>query len=823
MGKIADIFVEAGHKVIVLQPIIIDQLQETGTKLAEVIEIPPSEATKRLMLAASGDSTGRDRWTTSGTDPRPAINILRLLRETALDAMKRVVHDEELMKRLRDYHFDLGFSEGIELSAYGLYHELNITKYITVLSSTFGASFSSIFGAPMLPSYVPSFSSSSIDQMSFSERAINLVGSIAEKYMITNSYTILDEFFHEFSENFPGIEAQLTASSLVLANVEPLFDFPRPLLHKLQYIGGVTVSEKKPLNDEWSAVLSKRAQTILISFGSMARSVDMPNEYKKAFMEAFTRFPNVTFIWKYENPSELEGSAEIPNLLLNAWVPQPDLLGDSRLSAFITHGGAGSVNEFVYHGKKAMVIPSIRRSIRKRKADRLTEAIEQLLNDHSLDKNAKQMAEMIAEKPFKAREILLKNAVFVAEFGPLSNLDPLGRSLPPPPMADHPPSILPKPTHGLASTHQPLQKVILLQPQSHSSSQPAQQQVYLFQPNNASGQQFSMNPFEYFDNWIYPQKPLETIDVKPLKLEPNNLYEVHELYEPARIQLIPVQIESTSKKQMALLSPVQPVQSNNHTTTTVETLDSGKVEQPISAQPQAQQRITLGNLQFQQDPNDPQKWIITNEAGSTTSAPHHQSYSQQSGGDDGNESPGLTEDFDFDAANKGMGLDGYQSKLPKRSACTCPNCQTGANPKGGYPGEQKPSRLHVCHLCTKTYGKTSHLRAHLRGHAGNKPFACDWQQCTKRFTRSDELQRHRRTHTGEKRFACGACGKRFMRSDHLTKHERTHNSTREARRIEHIVTFVCICHHLLRGFDDFPSLYPECFALIMLFLNFSLN
>lgn len=94
----------------------------------------------------------------------------------------------------------------------------------------------------------------------------------------------------------------------------------------------------------WEEILNRRSKAVLLSFGSMAKSMLLSKQNKAGILhvrhskllssvkftfKAISQFPDITFIWKYEEPEDdfcKTEASKLNNLVLSKWMPQVDIL-----------------------------------------------------------------------------------------------------------------------------------------------------------------------------------------------------------------------------------------------------------------------------------------------------------------------------------------------------------------------------------------------------------------------------------------------------------------------------------------------------------------
>lgn len=77
-------------------------------------------------------------------------------------------------------------------------------------------------------------------------------------------------------------------------------------------------------------------------------------------IEAAKAMPHIGFIVslkEYCEPYKVVKAAALPNIMLETFVPQKELLNDGRVFAFISHGGGNSILESLYYGKVLIGFP----------------------------------------------------------------------------------------------------------------------------------------------------------------------------------------------------------------------------------------------------------------------------------------------------------------------------------------------------------------------------------------------------------------------------------------------------------------------------------
>ncbi|KAK5969270.1 UDP-glucoronosyl and UDP-glucosyl transferase [Trichostrongylus colubriformis] len=283
MGVIADTLTEAGHDVTVLMPVLDkNEANKTGLKLTKKVIKPPLVPRVQEMMKSKSEMLSK-MWTVT-----PSVFALVQLTRNMTAAYgyqcEGLVTDDALLKRLADEKFDVGIAEAFTFCGLGLFEVLNIPSSIATFSGVYTDIVSQSIGEPITPSYVPGGMATQDERMNIVERMKNVIGVIMGQRFFSNTFVEeIKAFRKKFGPEFRDYDDIIADASYVFTNSNPYLDFPRPIIHKTIAIGGVAVhidSEKNVLTKEWDSILSERNTTVLVAFGSVAKSIYMPDEYK---------------------------------------------------------------------------------------------------------------------------------------------------------------------------------------------------------------------------------------------------------------------------------------------------------------------------------------------------------------------------------------------------------------------------------------------------------------------------------------------------------------------------------------------------------------
>uniref|UniRef100_A0A1I7TWZ9 UDP-glucuronosyltransferase n=1 Tax=Caenorhabditis tropicalis TaxID=1561998 RepID=A0A1I7TWZ9_9PELO len=436
MARLADTLTEGGHNVTFLVPIVdVARRDQLGVQITtDIVIVEQDEITSRESIPF--DESMEAYW----NEQTDSLNIEQSLK-WFFDGMElgceNFLRHKNIFNEMKYRNFDVAIVEPVSVCGLGFAKKLGIEKTILASSCAYYDYLFRYLGEPDVYSYVPSLVSNNGEQMNFFERFENYRVSEGLRNGMSKLFDSEQRNYRKYlGEDVPNWQELFPSASIFFTNSNPYLDFPRPVLQKTVLIGGISVDidkiKSQKLDEEWNKVLNRKKYNLMISFGSMIHSSQMPQNVKNSILKMIKSEPNVTFIWKYES-NDTSFAEGIENIYFSKWIPQPILLGDSRMNAFLTHGGLGSTNELAHFGKPAIVVPIFGDQFRNsRMLERhgcaiivrkteihdwkiLKTAVNSILYDEKYMKNAINLAELLQNQPLKPKELVGKYVEFVAK------------------------------------------------------------------------------------------------------------------------------------------------------------------------------------------------------------------------------------------------------------------------------------------------------------------------------------------------------------------------------------------------------------------------
>jgi glucuronosyltransferase len=262
---------------------------------------------------------------------------------------------EEILKRLNHSDYDLVLADpsvpcGELLAA-------KLRKPFVYSVRTLPAEMHFVMSQTPVPvAYVPMINTAYSDKMNLFQRTWNMINYIVQYTAVTTimSYQ-MDPIVHKYVDPQKSYLDLVSESSMWLIRTDFSFEYPRPMMPNMEFIGGFHCKEAKTIGNDRVRRFVEEATDGLVIFSMGSMVSEMSDEKANMVAETFAKLAPLRVLWRYNEkrrPKKL-GS----NTLIQDWIPQNDVMGHNNTKLFITHGGTNGLYEAIFHAVPMLGLP----------------------------------------------------------------------------------------------------------------------------------------------------------------------------------------------------------------------------------------------------------------------------------------------------------------------------------------------------------------------------------------------------------------------------------------------------------------------------------
>ncbi|XP_073502828.1 UDP-glucuronosyltransferase 1A1-like isoform X5 [Phyllobates terribilis] len=358
-----------------------------------------------------------------------------------LTSCKTVLQNKTLIDYLEKGKFDAMLSDPVFPCGEIIAEYLSIPSVFFVSGAPFGME-ENAAQSPDPPSYVPKLFTTYTDHMTFIQRSQNVFVRFFDFAIFDILYSPYAELATEFLKRDVRALDLYRRASIWLLKKDFVFEFPKPVMPNMVFIGGINCANKKLLNQDFESLVNSSGEHgfVVFSLGSMVS--DIPMHKAMDIAEALGSIPQ-TVIWRYTGkvPSNLAN-----NTHLVKWLPQNDLLAHPKARAFITHAGSHGLYESICNAVPVVMLPlfgdqmdnakrlesrgaGVTLNVLDMTPDDLFKALDTVINNPSYKENIQRLSTLHLDRPIHPLDLAVYWVEFVMRHKGAPHLRPAAHDL----------------------------------------------------------------------------------------------------------------------------------------------------------------------------------------------------------------------------------------------------------------------------------------------------------------------------------------------------------------------------------------------------------